>query len=106
MFLEDNKDYMVVTDFVHRHHLSKNIPGWVLINSSGGNVYNMTPVYDWVRLHKINTIAEGRCESAGFNLFTAGEKRISYASTVFMQHGNSIESSSKSDRDNVKNHKA
>lgn len=80
------EDYILITELNRRYFFPKT-PVPVVINSGGGSNNYATPVYDYIRLHNLDTIAEGSCQSFAFTIFTAGKKRISYASTVFMVHG-------------------
>lgn len=84
-----SSEYLTVTNFDYRTYLpEKPVP--VLINCPGGSNQFATPIYDWIKLHGVDTIAEGTCQSFAFCLFSAGKRRISYPSTVFMVHGSSV----------------
>lgn len=59
----------------------------LVINSCGGSNSAGSVYYDWVRYHGLNTFAMGDCSSYAFMIFTAGERRECFPSTVFMMHG-------------------
>lgn len=94
----ESEDTKTISSFENRIYFGGNVPDYILLNSQGGNVYHGTPVYDYIRYHKIDTIAEGTCQSMAFIVFTAGERRISYPSTLFMHHGSKISGSLKNRR--------
>ena len=66
-------------------------PIQMYINSFGGSIHDSQAIVDIMTTvdNPIITMAFGKAMSAGFDLFLAGDYRISYPNTVFMCHSGS-----------------
>jgi ATP-dependent Clp protease, protease subunit len=66
-------------------------PIQMYVNSFGGSIHDSQAVVDVMTTidNPIITMAFGKAMSAGFDLFLAGDYRISYPNTVFMAHSGS-----------------
>lgn len=68
---------------------SPKTPITLLVNSAGGYVYEMHSIVDTMQHTKtpITTVAMGKVMSAAFDIFLAGDYRISGQNAIFMMHG-------------------
>jgi ATP-dependent Clp protease, protease subunit len=66
-------------------------PIQIYINSYGGSINDSQAIVDLMQTvdNPIITMAFGKAMSAGFDIFLAGDYRISYPNTVFMCHSGS-----------------
>jgi ATP-dependent Clp protease, protease subunit len=66
-------------------------PIQIYINSYGGSINDSQAIVDIMQTvdNPIITMAFGKAMSAGFDIFLAGDYRISYPNTVFMCHSGS-----------------
>lgn len=66
-------------------------PIQIYINSYGGSINDSQAIVDIIQTidNPVITMAFGKAMSAGFDIFLAGDYRISYPNTVFMCHSGS-----------------
>lgn len=69
----------------------------VYINSPGGHVDSGLAIADMLRTFpkEVKTVGQGSVVSIAFDIFMAGDKRETYAGTIFMQHPITAEKSDK-----------
>ena len=117
IFINDEINDHTLTDLVIRmrsllqHRVDKNAPVNLVINSPGGDIYDMLGIIDYIESLdvKVNTICRGRAFSAAAVILTCGTgtRMMSKRSTVMFHQSSSFLGGKMSDitafLDNVKN---
>ena len=117
IFLTDEIESHTLTDFIIRmrsllqHRKNKTAPVNLMINSPGGDIYEMFGIIDYIESLdvKVNTICRGRAFSAAAIILTCGTgtRMMSKRSTVMFHQSSSFLGGKMSDisayLDNVKN---
>jgi len=116
IFINDEINDCTLTDFIIRmrslllHRKNKNAPVNLMINSPGGDIYEMFGIIDYIETLdvKVNTICRGRAFSAAAIILTCGTgtRMMSKRSTVMFHQSSSFLGGKMSDitayLDNVK----
>ena len=116
IFINDEINDHTLTDFIIRmrsllqHRTDKNAPINLMINSPGGDIYEMFGIIDYIESLdvKVNTICRGRAFSAAAIILTmgTGNRMMSKRSTVMFHQSSSFLGGKMSDitafLDNVK----
>jgi len=116
IFINDEINDHTLTDFIIRmrsllqHRTDKNAPINLMINSPGGDIYEMFGIIDYIESLdvKVNTICRGRAFSAAAIILTmgTGKRMMSKRSTVMFHQSSSFLGGKMSDitayLDNVK----
>ena len=116
IFINDEINDHTLTDFIIRmrsllqHRTDKNAPINLMINSPGGDIYEMFGIIDYIESLdvKVNTICRGRAFSAAAIILTCGtgKRMMSKRSTVMFHQSSSFLGGKMSDitafLDNVK----
>ena len=117
IFINDEINDHTLTDFIIRmrsllqHRTDKTAPINLMINSPGGDIYEMFGIIDYIESLdvKVNTICRGRAFSAAAIILTCGtgKRMMSKRSTVMFHQSSSFLGGKMSDitsyLDNVKN---